>query len=212
MSSYNQEEKPWKKKAKRALLVIVIIAVVIGLLALAGSANNKAKQNMAKLNVPEYEIWYLPGGPQRFSDNFQDANSEGDKAKVKQDAYIWSTVLVKNDGLSEANNVSIQVDAALPLSQILVTPPGYGNEASIEFSEEDNTRATIDIESIGTEETTYIFVGFTPETIAQFNDHYQSESWLERYKSALNLIYIESVNTETTYYGHAATNLSSPKG
>lgn len=212
MSSYNQEEKPWKKKLKKTFLTMVIIAVVIGLLVLASSANNKAKANMAELNVPEYNVWFLPGGPERFSEHFEDAMSENDDKKVKQDSFIWNSILVKNEGLSEANSVSIQIDAALPLSQVFVETMGYGNEASITLNEEDNTKARIEVDSIDTDETAYVFIGFNPETIQQFKGQYQKESWVDHYKSALNLIYVESANAETTYYGYAAANFAPPKG
>lgn len=210
MSSYNQQEKPWKRKLKRAVLIIFGLAVVIGLLALAGSANKKAKANIATLNVPEYKVWYLPGGPERFPDEFENAMEQKEDTKIKIENFVWSSILITNSGNEGGSDIAVDIDTAAPIGHIIFTAPGYSNDTSVSIDKEDNTKATVESQSLGTNETIRIFIAFNSDTVAKALSEQSVDLWTERYKSLLEQITVDSteVDTETVYYGNAIKDLS----
>lgn len=209
MSSYNQQEKPWKRKLKRAVLIIVSLALAIGLLALAGSANSKAKKNMAAINVPDYKLWYLPGGPDRFSEEYNRAIEDlKEDQKIDKESFVWGSVVLENVGKKEGDEVSLEIDAAIPLDHVLISLSGYGNEASLTIDEEDNTKATIDLKSVSTYETIHVFVGFDPE-LSQDVLEQQLANWnIDSFQKSIEEIRVESDGDSAAYYGFAIGDLS----
>lgn len=206
MSSY-ENEKPWKQKAKRTILIVVAIAIGVSLLILAGTANDKAKKNMAKINVPEYEIQFVPGGPERFTEIYNEIEFEEDEKEPEIGSYIWSTVILKNTGYSEGEDVDVELNTSVPTDHTIVTSSAYYSDTEISTDEEDKTNKLVEVESMDTEDTLYIFLAFDPK-IVDASSAEAVKKWKDNYKNFLEQIKVESEEDSAIYYGNAIKNIS----
>src|SRR5690606_26985070 len=111
MSTYTPESRPSRwDAAKRVLLYIAAIAIVIWLFNIATQARSLAQSNAETVNVPIFQVAMVPGGPQRFNDEFEKAlearaeqgGEEAENLALEPADYLWMTLVVRNIGVESA--------------------------------------------------------------------------------------------------------------
>lgn len=207
MTQHRKEQKQRVIKLKRSLLVLLLSAVLIGTFTLAVSANKKTTENIALLHIPEYTIHYLPGGPARFSKQFDAVDNEKVINKIDTERYYWSTVIVSNKGAAEAKEPSIIVDTAVPYSYLFIESPEEGPKIMLERDKHDSTKATLNLDRLGKNKTAYLFIGFDKEVVKQ--TELNSDNWWSlQYKRYLEKIFIKSGKATAEMFGYAASNFT----
>lgn len=95
------------------LTILLAVALVIALWALvtARGAAGRAEANGEQLARPDLDLVVVPGGPERFPDAFDAAVDDLDEDEaVDPTAHHWITVVLHNDGASDAQGVDVTLD------------------------------------------------------------------------------------------------------
>ncbi|MDZ7801697.1 MAG: hypothetical protein U5K81_13035 [Trueperaceae bacterium] len=93
----------WVKLAVAVLLVLSLWALFS-----ARSATSTANDNQQRLQVPEIQLSLVPGAPERFPDAFEEAVGDAGAEELDVDALNWVTVLVRNAGGADAEDVILE--------------------------------------------------------------------------------------------------------
>ena len=194
-----KEEKSTKEKIYKYVKVGAVIVFVFWLVFAINGVQNQAKENKNVILRPEYELTYLPGGPERFVGGYRDVVNEEKKKRINTDNYLWTTVLVKNEGNEDAKDINLTINSAYPMAKVLVNPSGYMNEVDLNTNK-DNLTTKIDIADLEIDNKAFVFIGFKPANIEKPYDQNDMVKWAENYRNYLQKVNIESLNTEDTYY------------
>lgn len=95
------------------LTILLVVALVLALWALvtARGAAGEAAANTEQLARPDLDLAVVPGGPQRFPDAFDAAVDDlDDDDVVDATTHRWITVVLHNDGASDAQGVDVTLD------------------------------------------------------------------------------------------------------
>ena len=194
-----KEEKSTKEKIYKYVKVGVVIVFVFWLVFAINGVQNQAKENKNVILKPEYEVTYLPGGPERFVGGYRDVVNEEKKKRINTDNYLWTTLLVKNEGNEDAKDINLTINSAYPMAKVLVNPSGYMNEVDLNTNK-DNLTTKIEIADLEIDNKVFVFIGFKPANIEKPYDQNDMVKWAENYRNYLQKVNIESFNTEDTYY------------
>lgn len=216
MSMQQQETESWEDKLKRYALIVIPIVVAIWLFNIASNARATAQTNAEAVQVPRFELALVPGGPERFAETFQEAVDElGEEEELDATQYLWSTYVVRNIGERDAADLTFDVTAAIPIDRLLIAPPGFGNDASIEH-EEGSNQATVDLEELDEGDQVLLFVGMSPQNLMQsytsaeaIRQPYDKEAkriWARDFELYFETLTVDSDQAEGTLYsdGYAA--------
>ncbi len=180
---------------KIGLIILFLAWVVFSI----NGVQNTAKENKNIVLRPNYDITYVPGGPERFVGGYRDVENVDTEKNVKESNYLWSTVLIKNEGNEDGSDIDITVNAAYPMEKILINPSGYSNPIEVEV-DENKLSANINLENIEINNTAHIFVGFKPEGFQQPYDQEDMKVWANSYNQHLQKVNVESTKSENTYF------------
>ncbi|HMA60532.1 MAG TPA: hypothetical protein VKN64_09585 [Halanaerobiales bacterium] len=194
-----KEEKSTKEKIYKYVKVGVVIVFVFWLVFAINGVQNQAKENKNVILKPEYEVTYLPGGPERFVGGYRDVVNEEKKKRINTDNYLWTTLLVKNEGNEDAKDINLTINSAYPMAKVLVNPSGYMNEVDLNTNK-DNLTTKIEIADLEIDNKAFVFIGFKPANIEKPYDQNDMVKWAENYRNYLQKVNMESFNTEDTYY------------
>lgn len=146
------------------LAIAVLFVLSVWALFAARSAGATAERSDQLLSVPELELTLLRGGPNRFADAFAEALEEADATDLDVDEHVWITVLLRNEGAADADDVSLQARIASPDEVVsLARVPGFQGLDS-EFEE---GVLSLEVGDIDTEEAATVFLGFDPEALPE---------------------------------------------
>jgi len=183
-------------------VTIGIIAVaVIWIFSIANNANNMASENAAAVQVPEYKIYYVAGGPERFASEFENAIKEVEN--VNQEDYLWSSIIVENDGERDTGALELNVTAAIPIEKVYFSTTD--KFTGIEMSHEKNAiEATLTMKEFDKNESFIIFIGMLPPGYEKpFND----KKWVNEYQSYLEKVMVKSDMAEIKLYASGYVSL-----
>lgn len=93
----------WVKLAVAVLLVLSLWALFS-----ARSATATANDNQQRLQVPEIQLSLVAGAPERFPEAFEEALGDAGAEELDVDALNWATVLVRNVGGADADDVILE--------------------------------------------------------------------------------------------------------
>lgn len=193
----NEQNK--KGKILNYIKIGVIILFLVWVVFSINGVQNTAKENKNIVLRPEYDISYIPGGPERFVEGYGDVENIDTEKSIEKNNYLWSTVLITNKGNEDGSNIDITVNAAYPMDQVLVNPSGWSNEIEVEI-DNDKLSANISIEELEINNTAHIFVGFKPEGFQQPYDQEDMKLWANSYDKYLQTINVDSSKSENTYF------------
>jgi hypothetical protein len=194
-----KKEKSRKEKIYNYIKIGVVVVFVLWLVFSVNGVQNQAKENKNVILRPEYEVTYLPGGPERFVGGYRDVANEEKKQRINPNEYLWTTVLVTNEGNEDAQDINFKINSAYPMAKVLVNPSGYNN--TVELSTDDNRLTTdINIEDLEIDNQAFVFIGFNPESIEKPYEQPELEKWSNSYQNYLQKVNIESLNKEDTFY------------
>ncbi|HKL13295.1 MAG TPA: hypothetical protein VJ907_06785 [Halanaerobiales bacterium] len=194
-----KQEKSRKEKIYKYLKIGVLVVFALWLVFSVNGVQNQAKENKNVILRPKYEVTYLPGGPERFVGGYRDVVNEEKKKNLNTDNYLWTTVLVKNEGNEDAKDINITINSAYPMAKVLVNPSGYSNETDLNTND-DNLTTKVDIEDLEIDNKAFVFIGFQPSSIEKPYDQADIKEWTNRYQNYLQNVNVESLNTEDTFY------------
>jgi hypothetical protein len=198
-NTVNETEKSGKEKVIFYLKIGIVIALGFWLFSIASGARGTANENANIIRVPKFEINYVAGGGQRFLSTFTDVENVDTEDEVKEKNYLWSTVIVKNNGGKEAQDNEIEIFSPIPMKHVLITPPGYSNDVNLTMNNY-NKKATVDIESIERGEEVYIFVAMEPANYSKPYDNQDKIRWTKEYDAYLQEINVKSDFAEANLY------------
>lgn len=197
MADYNNEKKSepgWKEKLKYYAKIGLLVIVAIWLFNLANSANNLATENAKLIQVPEYNIYHVAGGPERFSSEFEDAVEE--VTEEITNGYLWSSIIVENRGSEDDEDVEINIKTAIAVEKVFVDAPGYYNDAEVEH-EQGSKEVTVNIDEFDNNDQTTIFIGMLPE---DYEKPLNQKKWVKEYQTYLEEVTVDSSKTEARLY------------
>ncbi|MCC6166102.1 MAG: hypothetical protein IT329_02630 [Caldilineaceae bacterium] len=211
MSAYQHDAQPsfWDG-AKRFLFYVAIIAVAIWLFTIATEARSLAQSNAELVQTPIYQMTMVPGGPVRFSSQFEDAlearvEQAGDNAAempaLEPADYLWMTLVIRNVGERSANSLALEVTTTAPIQQLLFTAPGWRNEAAIDY-EAGTPTADVSFEALGVNDEALLFIALSPQA---FDTPYTEEThrmWARSFEIYFEKAHVESDLAEALLYGH----------
>ena len=192
--SMSEQEISWKTKAKRVILGLVVFLLFVWSFSVANKAKSIAEENQKRLTKPSYEMSFLLGGPERFSDEF-DSIDNAEAEKIKTDQFMWSTFIIKNTSSGNASDLEINLNKTATVEKILVNASGWDNEISIEEGE-NPTNSIISVEDITPQEPMYIFLGLNREEIPD-----NLSDWNNDYKELITSVIIDADDSSAHYYG-----------
>ncbi len=196
MSDYqDKKENNWKETMKYYSKIALVVLVLIWLFNIANGAQNMAQENTNAVQVPSFAFFHVAGGPERFTTEFEDATEEADE--IKNSNYLWSSIIVKNNGNKDATDTEIELTTAIPIERIFVDVAGYYNDAEITH-EENSNEATVELEDFGQGNQTTIFIAMSP---LGYEKPYDQVKWAREYETYLEQINVDSDSIESTYYG-----------
>jgi hypothetical protein len=211
MSTYNTETKQsWWDSAKRILLYIALIAVAIWFFNIATQARSLAQSNAELVNVPIYQLTVVPGGPVRFEDAFNDAlelwaeqtgNNAVEMPELEAADYLWMTLVVRNIGDSDANDLEIEMNTTAPIRQLFLAAPGWRNESEIVF-EQDALTASASLESLGKDDEALLFIAMNPRALEMPYTEESHRLWARNFEVYFEEAHAESELAEALLYGH----------
>lgn len=180
------------------VLLIIMAILFIWAISSARRANSLAEANEGIINVPELEVVYTVGGPQRFEQQFTAALEESDTAEdqVAAEDLLWAALLIENEGTVDANDVSVTVPLAAGLNPTVVAE--VGGFAGIEVETTDSG-LSLDLGDVDEGETTYVFLGFEPDALGDD----LAGSWSEAHEATVGTISAETDGDEARFYGTA---------
>lgn len=209
MSSYSAESgsSRWDS-VKRVLLYVAVIAIAIWLFNIAMDARSLAQSNAETVNVPIFELAMVPGGPERFVDEFEDAlearaeqgAEEAEVAAIEPADYLWMTLVVRNIGQENADELELVLDTTAPIQQLLFAAPGWDNVSEIEYEVGTRT-ATIGFESLVRDDEAFIFIAMTPNAFeAPYTDQ-AHRMWARDFELYFERVHVDSDLAEALLFG-----------
>lgn len=197
-------QSTWKDTAKRALKFAVVVGLFIWVFSIAIGARNTANANAEVINSPEWRAEFVPGGPDRFPDEFGSATEDEANAAIAESEYLWTSLTVKNVGEGEANDATVEIETATQVVHALAATSGYGNEAIVAQREDGNQRLIdVDITSLDSGDQAVIFLAMQPEGYARPYDGDALRRWMDEYSTYLVRSTIDSDAGEYVVYGDA---------
>lgn len=212
--NYQNEQSDWKSKAKRWGVGLVTVGLFIAVFAVAIGARNQAIENAETVLKPEWKVSYVPGGPLRFPDAFEDVEDDDRSAEMEPNRYLWSTVIITNTGEAEAINASADITTTVPVSHAFVSSDAYLLGLGMEGLDDDDMRSvSADIGELSPEETVLVFLAMSPTDIpGPPYDEATRKDWLKDYSAYLNKIRVESDSTAYLAYGSGYIPASEEEG
>ncbi|AGB40397.1 hypothetical protein Halha_0402 [Halobacteroides halobius DSM 5150] len=196
----------WQDKFKDYAKVGVVIAIVFWIFSIANGAQQLAIENKKIVQKPKYKISYVAGGPKRFKEEFKNYLEDTDK-KIETNQYLWSTIIVKNTGGKKAKEVKIKDKAAIEITQIGVSEPGWGyTEAEVSYNKKKQ-EAIITLKELEVGEKIYAFIAMNP---SQLNKPYNlavDQKWAGTYRRYQDKITVKSNLAKRTLYGNGYASL-----
>lgn len=177
------------------LFGIALIVLFIWLWNTANSAKATAEANAALLARPQVELHYLAGGPSRFGEQFEEAVDDAELEGFSSEEFVWSTVLVTNEGLVEMDDVLLRlslVEGVQPT--VLAALPSFGSGVD---AEETEAGLEVDLRDIGEGEVARVFLGFRPQQLPER----VAANWAGSYQAILGSLAVEAGDFSETLYG-----------
>lgn len=199
MSSNAQPPAPAMPRWATIGLALALVLAVWALMS-ARSANATATENEAARTVADLDLTLVPGGPERFSSSFEAAVEDGDADDLDADARDWLTIIVRNTGDAEAQDVALDADVLAPDGTRSI-----GEMATFEDLEASVTDGLLQLElgDVGADERATVFVGFAADALP--GD--VAEAWFAEHARAVRAITARADGDDETLaavYGHAA--------
>lgn len=191
-SSNTQSTPGW------ALWLVGIAALILlfWLWNTANTAKSTAQANAELLATAELELSYVLGGPSRFSEQFDEAAEELEIEDFEAGEMMWSTALITNTGLEEAEDVMLSAEFRPELEPtVLATLPSYGSGV-VDVTSENNA-LSIDLRDIGDDERAFVFFGFDPESLPDDI----AQTWPSNFDAVLGSLSLEGDELTETVYG-----------
>jgi len=165
-----------KGKVLTTLGVIGLLVALITIYVVANSAQNLAQSNRDMIS-PRLDIHVIAGGPTELEDLFKVAVGEDEDAGEIRDRYVWITVLVKNTGLSDVENIATAIDLNSEIHKIHTTHSRkYWGKVELEEREKNEARFTVG--SLNKNDSFVIFLGLQPEAFEGKSPFSQKERQL----------------------------------
>jgi hypothetical protein len=208
MSTQQRRADPsWSEKLWPYAKIVIPIVVAIWIFNIASGARQTAQTNagaVSRLQVPQFELVLVPGGPDRFAETFEEILDEMDSAEAfDATQFLWSTYVVRNIGQRNATNVVFDVTAAEPIDHLLIKPPSYRNEATITHEARAATSSVV-FNKLNIGDEALLFVGMTPQEFAQPYGAQSQRAWAQDFELYFEKFSVTSGKTEATLYsrGH----------
>lgn len=192
-----------KSKVKKWGMGLVAVALFIAVFAIAIGARNQARANADVVMKPEWKVSYVPGGPERFPDRFEDVENDDLRERIETSDYLWSTVLITNTGEGESIDTAADISTTIPVAHALVSSQTYLFELGIEEPEEDDRRTiTVDVGDLEPQQSVMVFLAMNPPEVAEPYDKAVHQTWFTDFSRYLNEVRIDSDATEYVMYGN----------
>jgi hypothetical protein len=202
MSDYQEKRKEERKaKAKRYLVRIIVVVVAVWILSIAQSARSTAQANQELLKEPAFSHSLVIGGPDRFDNRYSSVTNVDTDKKVKEDDYLWSTLILQNTAHGPASSSDITIHFTRLPEKVLLSSTQYGSEGKVKLNEKKST-AKISFEEIGAGEYLYVFLPYRPESgSAPPYGQEVRENWQDSFTNLVERITVDTPDAEMTYYG-----------
>lgn len=169
----------------------IVVLFVLSLWALfsARSAGESAANIEETVTTPDMNLILVRGGPDRFEDHFTEAVEDAGDDELDPGALEWITILVRNDGVGDAEDLELQATVASPETvTALADPSGF---TDMESEVQDGV-LTIELGDVDDEERAVVFLGFDPENLPEE----VSDDWASQYLRAVDVLtaHVEGVD------------------
>lgn len=187
--SQNTSPRPWLVP----LLVVLTIGLVWTFFSARG-AGGRAAANEELLLVPQLDVSYVVGGPQRFQERFAEAREEAEEADASADELRWATLVVANRGRADAEDVTATLSLASGVEPVLLANLSSFGDLEVAEGEEG---PELDMSDIDVGETALVFLGFAPDSLADG----VSDAWAGGYERTVDRIVAAGDVDSAVYYG-----------
>lgn len=175
------------------VLGIGALILLVWMFFAARNARDLAASNEERLLVGALAVDYVPGGPERFAERFSDAIGEVEQ-EIQPDELLWTTLIVANRGLTEAQSLEGTVALAEGLDPVLAADlAGFEN---LDVTSEGQA-LELSLGDVGVDDTSLVFMGFNPANVRDV----VSENWASFYGQTVDTITISSAQSQDIYYG-----------
>ncbi len=190
-----------KGKTLTILGIIGLVVVLIFIYVVANSAKNLAQSNRDIIS-PHLDTHIIAGGPTELGDLFKDAvGKEEDPEKIKA-KYVWITVLVKNTGLSDVEDIATVVSLNSKIHKIYTACRPIRYYGGIKVEERKENEASFTMDSLDEDESFGIFLGLQPETFEGKSpfDQKECQLWKRDYRISFQKVKITTDDFQKVMY------------
>lgn len=188
-SNTQKRSAPWWMM----ILAIVAVIVLIWTFFAAINARDLATANETRIRVERLDANYVAGAPERFTERFDEAMNEVEQ-DIQPDDLLWTTLIVANRGLGEAEDVTGTVTLAPGLDPILTAD--LAGFSDLEVTTEEQT-LELDIGDLDVDDTALVFMGFQPNNVADAIE----DAWAGFHDQTVDFIQVSSDDSVDVLYG-----------
>ena len=188
-----------KGKVLTTLGVIGLLVALITIYVVANSAQDLAQSNREMIS-PRLDIHVIAGGPTELEDLFKAAVGKDDAEEIRN-KYVWITVLVKNTGLSDVENIAaaIKLDSKIHKIHTAHSRKYWGK---VKLEEREENEASFTVNSLSKDNSFAIFLGLQPETFESKFPFGQKERqlWKRDYRVSFQKVKITTNDFQKVVY------------
>lgn len=175
------------------VLAIVAAVALIWTFFAAINARDLASNNEARILVENLDASYVAGAPDRFPERFDEAMNEVEE-DIQPDDLLWTTLIVANHGLGEAEDVTGTVALAPGLDPILTAD--LAGFSDLEVTTEEQT-LELDLGDMDVDDTAFVFMGFQPTNVADTIE----DNWAAFHDQTVDFVRVSSDDSLDVLYG-----------
>lgn len=193
------------KAKNKGLVTVGVLGLLIALIAIyavAQGGKNLARGNRSMIS-PNLEIQLIAGGPEELRDLFKEGirNAKEESVLEKMEAeYLWITVLVKNAGLSEMEDITTVVGLDSEIHKIYTAQPrkSYGK---VRLEKKKDCEVEFVTRRLGEGNSFAIFLGLQPESFEKGPfSHQERQLWKRDYRIFFRRLEITSGDFQKVMY------------
>jgi len=200
MSDSQNPKSDKMQDIKKWVIILLVFALFVASLGIALNTADLAQKNKRLMDIPSYDLSFVPGGPERFSALFGSVDYADTEKEIDTDQFYWATVILRNTSSADTGEVKASLQTAISPSHVLVKIQGRENRVNVSSSDKKNTK-NMTFGSINPFENTYIFLGFSKENLPATLKPDTSYDWLQNYEYMLSGLHVEVGDEILNMYG-----------
>lgn len=190
-TSQDKSTSPWLFIVGAVLVIVLAWAFFA-----ARGAGSQATANESLLLVADLEATLVPGGPDRFDERFSAALEDAETPDLAVDDLLWATLIVGNDGLAEAEDVTATAAFRPDVDPVVLADLASFGSLDAEAGEDG---LVLDLADVDAGENALVFLGFDPSSLPDTI----TDGWAGAYAQTIDLIVVSADDVTDLFYGEA---------